>query len=135
VPELICTNPERSLHFYRDILGFQILYARPEERFVYLERPGAALMLEEPIAKDRLWPKAGLAYPFGRGINLEIRVEDVGLVYASAVARRLEIHLPLEEKWYRRAVDEICVRQFAVYDPDGYLVRPSEVVCVRPLRS
>jgi hypothetical protein len=38
----------------------------------------------------------------------------------------LECFLPLEERWYRRDNMEIGVRQFAVQDPDGYLIRLSQ---------
>jgi len=41
VPELCCTDIERSLSFYTEILGFSVAYARPEERFAYLDRGGA----------------------------------------------------------------------------------------------
>jgi len=33
VPELYCSNIERSLAFYVNVLGFSVRYARPEERF------------------------------------------------------------------------------------------------------
>lgn len=36
--------------------------------------------------------------------------------------------LPLEERWYRRDDLEIGVRQFAVQDPDGYLIRLSQSI-------
>jgi catechol 2,3-dioxygenase-like lactoylglutathione lyase family enzyme len=45
VPELYCSDFDRTLHFYTDLLGFTVLYARPEERFAYLEREGAELMI------------------------------------------------------------------------------------------
>lgn len=45
VPELNCTDFERSLAFYTDVLGFGVRYARPEQKFAYLEREGAELML------------------------------------------------------------------------------------------
>ena len=31
VPELICSDLERSLVFYRDLIGFRVLYARANE--------------------------------------------------------------------------------------------------------
>lgn len=132
VPELICSDVARSLAFYRDLLGFRVLYARAEERFAYLERDGAELMLEQPLAHDRLWPRAELAYPFGRGLNLEIHVADVEPLHRSVVAAGLAVFLPIEEKTYRRATDAITVRQFAVQDPDGYLVRLSQEIDRRP---
>ena len=33
VPELLVSNLENSLQFYRDILGFKVEYERPENRF------------------------------------------------------------------------------------------------------
>ena len=47
VPELYVSRLETSLHFYCDLLGFETVYARAAERFVYLHRDGAELMLEE----------------------------------------------------------------------------------------
>ena len=41
VPELYCSHFDRTLQFYAEVLGFTVLYARPEERFAYLEREGA----------------------------------------------------------------------------------------------
>ncbi|MFE3318274.1 hypothetical protein [Nocardia sp. NPDC059195] len=34
--------------------------------------------------------------------------------------------------WYGRAVDAVGVRQFAVQDPDGYLLRISQDLGIRP---
>lgn len=39
-----------------------------------------------------------------------------------------------EERWYERDADAIGVRQFAVQDPDGYLLRFSQTLGVRPNR-
>ena len=51
VPELYCSDFERSLRFYVEILGFRILYDRPEEKFAYLDREGAELMIEQPAGR------------------------------------------------------------------------------------
>src|SRR5215831_10286290 len=97
VPELICSDLDASLQFYVGLLGFRVLYARPEERFAFLERDGAELMLEQPLRHDRLWPKAELARPFGRGVNFEIKVSDIDAVHSAVVAAGNECFLPLEE--------------------------------------
>jgi catechol 2,3-dioxygenase-like lactoylglutathione lyase family enzyme len=131
VPELIVSDIEASLAFYR-LLGFQVRYARPEERFAYLERGGAELMLEQPLSRDRLYPRAELDHPYGRGINLSIEVEDVEQIHAAVLAAGCGLFLPLEERWYERAVDAVGVRQFAVQDPDGYLLRLSQHLGTRP---
>jgi catechol 2,3-dioxygenase-like lactoylglutathione lyase family enzyme len=99
VPELVTTDLDRSLGFYRDVLGFRVLYARPEERFAYLDRNGAELMLEQPHRHDRLWPRARLDYPFGRGVNFEIHVDDVDALHAAVAKAGIELFLPLEERW------------------------------------
>jgi len=128
VPELVCSNIAESLRFYTGLLGFRVLYSRPEERFAYLEREGAELMIEQPARKDRLWPRAELAYPFGRGINLQIEVADAERLHEAVLAAGVAVYLPIEERWYRRESDEIGVKQFAIQDPDGYLLRFSQVI-------
>ncbi|MBO2454157.1 VOC family protein [Actinomadura barringtoniae] len=131
VPELICSDIEASLAFYR-LLGFRVRYDRPEERFAYLELGEAELMLEQPLARDRLYPRAELLYPYGRGINLTIQVKDVDQVHAALLAVDCELFLPLEDRWYERATDAVGVRQLAVQDPDGYLLRISQHLGTRP---
>jgi lactoylglutathione lyase len=126
VPELICSDLARSRSFYCDVLDFGVRYERPDERFVYLEREGAELMLEQPLTRDRLFPVAELVAPFGRGVNLQIEVHDVNAVHEAVLAAGLAVLLPLEERRYERDDDAVVVRQFAVQDPDGYLLRFSQ---------
>jgi catechol 2,3-dioxygenase-like lactoylglutathione lyase family enzyme len=126
VPELICSDFEKSLDFYTRLLDFTVLYDRPEERFAYLERNGAELMLEQPASCDRLFPKAELERPYGRGVNFQITVADVTVLHQAFVAEKWDFYLPLEERWYRRKTEQTSVRQFAVQDPDGYLIRLSQ---------
>jgi lactoylglutathione lyase len=133
VPELICSDFDRSLHFYRGLLGFQVLYDRPEDRFALLHRDGAEIMLEQPHTQDRLWPNAELEKPYGRGVNFEIEITDVDNLHAAIVGAGIDCFLPLEERWYRRETHEIGVRQFAVQDPDGYLIRLSQNLGTRPV--
>ena len=134
MPELIVADLESSLRFYLGVLDFRVRYTRHEERFALVEREGVELMLEQPTTKDRLWPKAELSYPYGRGVNFEIHVSDVEPLHEAVIGAGLPIFLPLESKWYRRAGDEVGVRQFAVQDPDGYLLRFSQKIGTRPIR-
>lgn len=134
VPELHCSDLDRSLAFYVDLLGFCILYDRPEDRFAYLDRNGAELMLEEYAPGARMLARASFEQPYGRGINFQIRVEDTDALHAAVVAAGLPIFLPLEERWYRRAEHEIGTRQFIVEDPDGYLIRLQHGIGTRPVQ-
>jgi catechol 2,3-dioxygenase-like lactoylglutathione lyase family enzyme len=131
VPELICTDLDRSLEFYVGLVGFRVLYARPDERFAFLDRDGPELMLEQPTTRDRLWPKAELTRPFGRGVNFEIQVSNVDELNSVLLAAGHECFLPMETRWYRRDDFEMGVRQFAVQDPDGYLIRLSQRIGIR----
>ena len=85
VPELYCSDFERSLSFYTKTLGFAVRYARPEERFAFLDREGAQIMIEQPGDDGRAWLAGELAYPYGRGINLEIEVSDVAALFCDDV--------------------------------------------------
>ena len=127
VPELYCSDVDRSLAFYVGVLGFRIRYARPEEGFAYLEREGAELMLDalapDPASASRTWLAGPIEHPFGRGINLQIRVSDVDGLHAAAAASGAPVFLPMEERWYRAGDREVGNRQFIVLDPDGYLLR------------
>ncbi len=126
VPELYCSDIGRSLAFYTGVLGFAMRYARPEEGFAYLEREGAELMLDAlhpPDPTNRTWLAGPLEPPFGRGINLQIRVSDADALHAAAVAGGARIFLAMEERWYRAGTREVGNRQFILLDPDGYLLR------------
>ncbi len=126
VPELYCSDIAGSLAFYTGVLGFAVRYARPEEGFAYLEREGAELMLDALTAPDpasRTWLAGPLEAPFGRGINLQIRVSDVDALHRAAIAAGARIFLEMEERWYRADDREVGNRQFILLDPDGYLLR------------
>jgi catechol 2,3-dioxygenase-like lactoylglutathione lyase family enzyme len=136
VPELIVSNFTRSFEFYTQVLGFRQLYGRPEEGFAFLDRHGAQLMLDQRSATgERDWVAAELAYPYGRGMNLEIEVENVDALHASCVRNGARVFLEVEEKWYRRDALLLGVRQFIVMDPDGYFLRLSQPLGTRPVEG
>lgn len=127
VPELYVTDLAASLAFYARF-GFTVRYDRPAEAFAFIERDGAALMLEEPCG--RTWLAGPLERPFGRGVNLQLTVADVTSLHAVARDAAVPIIQPLEDRRYSRAADVVTVRQFVVTDPDGYLLRFSQTMAV-----
>ncbi len=131
VPELLCRDLATSLAFYRDILGFSLRFARPEDRFAYLDLAGAELMLEE-LAPDS-WVTHPLEPPFGRGINLQIEVAKLAPLLERLAAQSIPLFRAPTESWYRDGQHEHGQVEFLVQDPDGYLLRFIEVLGVRPI--
>ncbi len=130
VPELYCSDLEQSLSFYVDLLGFTVQFVRPEERFAYLDREGAEIMLEQSTGRTFL--TAELERPYGRGVNFQIEVTDVESLFAAARASPWRVLLELEDRWYRRGELAFGNRQFVIEDPDGYLLRFFEDLGSRP---
>lgn len=126
VPELLVADLAASLRFWCELCGFRIAYDRPEERFAYLDRDGAQVMLEEAAGPGRRWITGRLEQPFGRGINFQIAVADCDLILAALEQAGWPLYLAPEEKTYRVEGGAVTVRQFIVQDPDGYLLRFSQ---------
>jgi hypothetical protein len=64
------------------MLGFEIAYQRPEDGFVYLERPeGAQIML---CPRSGNWETAALERPHGRGVKFQVYVDRIAPVIAAS---------------------------------------------------
>ena len=124
IPELSVTNLNRSLDFYKTI-GFKIEYERPENKFVFLSLGEIQFMLQE-IDKNDKWNLAPLSYPFGNGINFQLEVDNVQLIYDNLKNYGYEITFEMEENWYRQGDKLLGNKEFLVQDPDGYLLRFAE---------
>ncbi len=123
VPELLVTDLAASLGFWCGLLGFHLVYDRPDERFACLDRDGARVMLEQQSETERQWRTAPLEPPLGRGINFQIEVTDLAPSLGRLAQASWPLFMPPEEKWYRSGNTESGQRQFLVQDPDGYLLR------------
>ena len=119
-PNLIVSDVERSLAFYRDVLGFSVDVTVPDAApyvfaavrsggvEVFLNAPGPAVA-EYPAFKDR---------PIGGTLTLFMEVTGVREAHA-ALKDRVKVVMPLEKKWYGST-------EFAFADPDGYLITFAE---------
>lgn len=132
-PELIVEDLDRSRCFYVEVLGFNIEYSRPEERFLFLSFGAAQLMLLEDNESEhsRTGP---MEYPRGQGVNFSIVAPDV-----SSIAQVLEKHdhpirIPVRDQWHRQDQIEHGEKQLWVMDPDGYLLRFIETLGTRKSR-
>ena len=133
VPELMVSDLDASLRFWCGLCGFVVAYDRPEDRFAYLDRAGRQVMLEEAMAPGRRWVTAPLERPFGRGMNLQVTVDDLSPILSTLDAAGWALFLAPEEVWYRAGSQDTGVRQFLVQDPDGYLIRFSQPLGLRPV--
>ena len=119
-PNLIVSNVERSIAFYRDVLGFDVAVTVPDaspyvfavvewgmvEVFLNALEPAAE---EYPAFKDR---------PIGGTLTLFIEVSGIHELHA-ALDGKVRIVMPLEHKWYGST-------EFAFEDPDGYVITFAE---------
>lgn len=136
VPELSVTDVRGSWAFYVDVLGWQVLYERPEQGFAMLDLHGARLMLDQlGLGRDFDATLTGDQRPFGRGLNLEIAVPDVAPLLDRLDQAGIALHLPPEDACYRAGGEEVGQRQFVVADPDGYLLRFAQSLGRRTARS
>ncbi|MBM6596287.1 bleomycin resistance protein [Microvirga pudoricolor] len=133
VPELLVTDLEASLGFWRDALGFRVVYERPEHGFASIDLDGAVLMLEQRDKAARTWETGPLDHPLGRGINFEIAVADLDAILARLEAKDWPLYMAPEARWYRVDRHETGQRQFLVQDPDGYLLRLAQSLGTRPI--
>ena len=119
-PNLVVSNVERSLAFYRDVLGFAVtatvpnappyvfaaLSSGPIE--VFLNARDAAVE-EYPVLKDR---------SIGGTFTMFIEVVNIHQAY-DTLKSQVKVIMPLEKKWYG-------VTEFAFQDQDGYVITFAE---------
>ena len=124
IPELSVKNLDNSLRFYKTI-GFKTEYERPEDKFVFLSMNEIQFMIQE-ISENDKWNVGPLSYPFGNGVNFQLEVDDVELIYNNLLSNNYKIAFEIEENWYRQDNKLLGNKEFLVQDPDGYLLRFSE---------
>lgn len=130
IPELSVSNFERSLAFYTHVLPFVVDFQRPEHRFGFLSLQGIQIMIEQ---KNGHWETAPLKYPYGRGINLALQVDDLDSVLKPVKSHDYPIKLGPKENWYRMKDEMLGNREALILDPDGHLLRFLQHLGSRPL--
>ena len=131
VSELHVNDLDASLVFWKDIIGFEIAYQRPEERFVYLEHPeGQQIMLCQRHGRFETGP---MQSPLGQGVMLQIYFKDITSILSALSACDWPIYLGPREVWRRVGDREAGQKEVFVQDPDGYLLMLAQKVGERPL--
>jgi catechol 2,3-dioxygenase-like lactoylglutathione lyase family enzyme len=131
VCELRVYDLEASLGFWCDVLGFAVAYRRPEEGFVYLERPeGHQIMLCQRHGRFETGP---LQRPLGQGAMFQIYLPTIAPVLAALADRQWPLYLGPRDAWRRVGDRESGQREAFVQDPDGYLIMIAENIGERTL--
>lgn len=121
-PNLVVINVERSLAFYRDVLGFSLVTTVPDAApfaFAWMRRDGVSVFLNSVDAVRADHPELG-ARPIGGTNMLFITLEadtvatGVDAVFAS-INGRARVVMALKDQFYG-------LREFGIEDPDGYVI-------------
>lgn len=119
VPEFDVSDINKSKDFYTNI-GFKIMYERPENNFVFLELEGNQIMIN---GINQNWETGKLEYPFGRGINISMRIKDIEKYYKTLKEKNITFFRKIRTNEYRVNNKIYYDREFLIQDPDGYLLR------------
>lgn len=115
-PNLMVEDVDRTVDFYRDVLGFTLAATAPEQRpfdWAMVSSGGAELMFqsrpslsgEVPALRDR---------KIGGALTIYIEVEDVEALYAQ-VKDRLPIVVDMHDTFYGAC-------EFSAQDCNGYIL-------------
>lgn len=86
------------------------------------------MLYQANLERNLVSDDATLTRPLGRGVNLQLQTTAVAPIIETLLSNGIQLALEPEERWYRVREFELGVLQFAVADPDGYLLRFSEPI-------
>lgn len=116
-PNLIVSNVERSVQFYRDVLGFQFAFGVPDAEprvFAAVTRDGLEIFFNRPDVADEDYPDLH-GRPAGGALTQFIEVEGGIDELFTSVRDRARVVMPLKDQFYG-------MREFAIADPDGWIL-------------
>ena len=121
-PNLVVTNVERSLAFYRDVLGFSLVTTVPDAApfaFAWMRRDGVSVFLNSVDAVHEEQPELAARPIGGTGtlfITLEAETPADGVdALLAGIGSRARVVMALKNQFYG-------LREFAMEDPDGYVI-------------
>jgi len=118
---------------YCELLGFQVRYKRPENGFVYLCLGTAQIILEEEHSDA--WTVGSLDRPLERGVSFQIKVDATAPIHDRFRLASIALFHDPNEVWDRQDEIEHEQIEMLIQDPDGYLLRLTELLGMRPARA
>jgi catechol 2,3-dioxygenase-like lactoylglutathione lyase family enzyme len=129
VPELTVFDFDKSLKFYTEVLGFEVMFTR--EGFAYIKQETVQIMLEQ--YSEDIWLTGKLEAPLGRGINFQIEFDNIEPIYQRLKAMDYPFFRDSKDVWRKTGDIQSGQREFLIQDPDGYLLRFTQHLGERPL--
>jgi catechol 2,3-dioxygenase-like lactoylglutathione lyase family enzyme len=114
-PFFIVRDVLRSIAFYRDKLGFEVVFlnSTSDPFFAILKRGGAQLLVKAPDASVVPLPNCE-RHPLARW-DAFVDTSDPDALASELQRRNVDMHVPSEN-------EEDGLRGFQVRDPDGYVL-------------
>ena len=123
-PNLIVASVERSLSFYVDVLGFERGMSVPDESpyvFASVTSGAVEIFFNDRASAVKEYP-ALAGKPLGATGTMYIEIAGEGIdAFHDRIRDRVTVTMPLVTQFYG-------VREFAVADPDGYVITFAERV-------
>ena len=119
-PNLIVSDVQRSIDFYRDVLEFTVTQTVPDQGpfvFAILQRGGVEVFLNAPEPAHAEYP--ALADARHRRQPDALHPREGHSPAHEHLKDRVNVVMPLEKKWYGPT-------EFAFTDPDGYVITFAE---------
>jgi uncharacterized glyoxalase superfamily protein PhnB len=121
-PNLVVADVERSVAFYRDVLGFALVTTVPDAppfAFAWMQRDNVKVFLNSVASVAAEHAELG-ARPIGGTATIFIAIEaetpDRGVdAMHDAIGGRARVIMPLVNQFYG-------MREFGIEDPDGYVI-------------
>ena len=121
-PNLLVANVERSLAFYVDTLGFARGMTVPDASpfvFAAVTSGDVEIFVNDAATAVKEYP-AFAGKPIGATGTMYIELEGVDALH-ERIKSRVQVTMPLVTQFYG-------MREFAVLDPDGYVITFAERV-------
>jgi uncharacterized glyoxalase superfamily protein PhnB len=118
-PNLIVADMEKSLKFYRDVLGFTVSQTVPPDKgpfiFAWMQHGDAVVFLNQRMPPQPGQPDLFAGRQIGGTLSLYIAMEGIDEFLKTVEGHGVKLAVPLHKEFYG-------MKEFAVYDPDGYLL-------------
>ena len=125
-PNLLVSNVERSLAFYVDTLGFERGLTVPDQPplvFASVTSGSVEIFFNEKHVGSKEYP-AFAGKPLGATGTMFIEMDNVDALH-DRLKPKVSIVMPLVKQWYG-------LKEFAIADPDGYIITFAERVAADP---